>query len=348
MIFAGDVAIAAGDHIHLSQFPDAVARAPWVINMEGPINHADNVPDWGTCSSPDWRRQLDQLNIVAASLANNHIADLPNGIADTVECLRRQAVMPFGAGSTRAQAAAPIHLVDDGIDYLLVGFGWRLIGCKVPATGDGHINPLHGVAVRDAVGQLIEAHPRKRVVPVLHWNYELEHYPQPAHRVLAKQLIELGAWAVIGHHPHVAGPVERYRERSIAYSVGNLAFSHGRFFGGRNRLPSTTFDEIALELGRDSDRLHHMRFAPPHEVRYLGMEDVSTAHFSRRPDFDGFSDRDYADWFRHHRVKKRLLPIYAQPDNSAANLARDTWMAVRQRLVDGAARARLKKMHHAG
>lgn len=41
---------------------------------------------------------------------------------------------------------------------------------------------------------------------------------------IAHQLIDSGAAAIIGHHPHVVEPVERYRGRPIAYSLGNFIF----------------------------------------------------------------------------------------------------------------------------
>lgn len=347
MIFAGDVAIAPDDTMSLEGFPDVVARQPWVINMEGPVAPDDVIPDWGTCNTPAWRDTLGRLNIAAASLANNHISDRAGGIATTTGQLREQGVQPFGAGVDAAEAGTGIRIEDDGVAYVLVGFGWELVGCRARA-GDGVINRLDGAAARASVASLVAQNPDARVVPVIHWNYELEHYPQPGHRLLARQLIDAGAHAVVGHHPHVAGPVETWHGRTIAHSVGNLAFSYGRFFGGRNRLPATTFHEVALELGRDGDRLHHMRFDPAGTVAYRGSEDVAAADFSFRPAFADMGHREYVRWFRANRVKKRLLPIYSHPDASAGNAARDGWMALRQRLVDAAGRHGLKRMHHAG
>ncbi|NUP99664.1 MAG: CapA family protein, partial [Armatimonadetes bacterium] len=36
--------------------------------------------------------------------------------------------------------------------------------------------------------------------------------------------IDHGADAVLGHGPHVAQPIARYRERPIIYSLGNAVF----------------------------------------------------------------------------------------------------------------------------
>jgi poly-gamma-glutamate synthesis protein (capsule biosynthesis protein) len=37
-------------------------------------------------------------------------------------------------------------------------------------------------------------------------------------------MVKAGADLVIGHHPHVVQPVEAYRGRWIAYSLGNFVF----------------------------------------------------------------------------------------------------------------------------
>jgi hypothetical protein len=43
----------------------------------------------------------------------------------------------------------------------------------------------------------------------------------------AHSMIDAGADIVLGHGPHVARPVELYRDRLIAYSLGNFATYYG-------------------------------------------------------------------------------------------------------------------------
>jgi poly-gamma-glutamate synthesis protein (capsule biosynthesis protein) len=68
------------------------------------------------------------------------------------------------------------------------------------------------------------------VVVALHWGIPhgfaarsfgiLAEYQRP----LAHALVDAGADLVVGHHPHVVHPVERYRGGLIAYSLGNYVF----------------------------------------------------------------------------------------------------------------------------
>ena len=60
------------------------------------------------------------------------------------------------------------------------------------------------------------------VVASLHWGTEGVSMISPPQRDMAHQLIDAGAVAVWGHHPHVAGPVESYKGRPIFASTGNF------------------------------------------------------------------------------------------------------------------------------
>ena len=50
--------------------------------------------------------------------------------------------------------------------------------------------------------------------------------PSDAQRKFARRLIDAGATAVIGGHPHVTQTVEVHRGRPIVYSLGNFVFDY--------------------------------------------------------------------------------------------------------------------------
>jgi gamma-polyglutamate biosynthesis protein CapA len=62
------------------------------------------------------------------------------------------------------------------------------------------------------------------VVVVPHWGAEYKLNIQPALQRQAHQLIDAGADLIIGGHPHVVEPVEVYKNKFIAYSLGNFIF----------------------------------------------------------------------------------------------------------------------------
>jgi poly-gamma-glutamate synthesis protein (capsule biosynthesis protein) len=62
------------------------------------------------------------------------------------------------------------------------------------------------------------------VIVTVHWGAEYRTVPTPTQERLGRALVDAGASLVLGHHPHVLQPLERYRDGVIAYSLGNLVF----------------------------------------------------------------------------------------------------------------------------
>lgn len=339
MIIAGDVAIAPGDRFEFRRFPSSVRARSWCINLEGPIS--TKAPRWGIANSSDWLRSFSAFRIGSVFIGNNHILDIDCGVSRTISLLKEQGIDCFGAGSTVSEAKLPALTQCGDVRYALIGFGWDVIGCKPAAARKEGVNRFEGREVRDQLSAALKFGV-DRVVVVLHANYEFEPYPQPGHRRLAHDLIAEGAYAVIFHHPHVVGPVERVRGRTIAYSVGNWAFSYGRYFGGKLSFPGASFHQIAVELGEAGDTIHHAKFVPPSVVEYSHSEQVCSEALSLRAEFEGFDDAQYREWFARSRKKRKLLPIYVSADDSIANAARSAWLRGRQVLIDGAVKMGLK------
>jgi poly-gamma-glutamate capsule biosynthesis protein CapA/YwtB (metallophosphatase superfamily) len=59
-----------------------------------------------------------------------------------------------------------------------------------------------------------------------HWGNEYIHHPSLGQRNLAYKCIEAGADIIVGHHPHVIQPYEKYKEGHIFYSLGNFCFDN--------------------------------------------------------------------------------------------------------------------------
>ena len=61
------------------------------------------------------------------------------------------------------------------------------------------------------------------LVVIMHWGVEYKGVA-PMQVNLAHNFIDSGADIVIGTHPHVVQPVEVYKNKIIAYSLGNFVF----------------------------------------------------------------------------------------------------------------------------
>jgi poly-gamma-glutamate synthesis protein (capsule biosynthesis protein) len=60
------------------------------------------------------------------------------------------------------------------------------------------------------------------VIPIMHWGWENERVANARQRQLARLMVEAGADAVIGGHPHVTQDIEHIQGKPVIYSVGNF------------------------------------------------------------------------------------------------------------------------------
>jgi poly-gamma-glutamate capsule biosynthesis protein CapA/YwtB (metallophosphatase superfamily) len=87
------------------------------------------------------------------------------------------------------------------------------------------------------------------VIPFMHWGWEYQRLPSPRQRRLARLMVDAGADAVVGTHPHVIQDIEFYQGKPIAYSLGNFVFD------GFTDTASNSGVLLRLELNRQG--VHH-------------------------------------------------------------------------------------------
>ena len=161
----------------------------------------------------------------AVSLGNNHAFDFgPEGLVETLDLLDRETIGRFGAGRTLAEARRPLVLEKDGLKIaILAANGFRADNYAATTETPG-VAPL---AEADLLADIAAARTLADVVvPFIHWGDELEAGPLEADRLFARKMIDAGAAAVIGSHPHVTQTVDVHRGAPIVYSLGNFVFDY--------------------------------------------------------------------------------------------------------------------------
>ena len=161
----------------------------------------------------------------ALTLANNHALDFgPDGLVECLAVLEREGIPQFGGGRTLAAARRPLVLERHGLRIALVGCN----GFQAEKSAAGEATP--GVAPLRESDLLADIAAARKdvdaVVPVVHWGPELHPQPREADRVLARKMIDAGAAAVIGGHPHVTQTVDVHAGCPIVYSLGNFVFDY--------------------------------------------------------------------------------------------------------------------------
>jgi poly-gamma-glutamate capsule biosynthesis protein CapA/YwtB (metallophosphatase superfamily) len=230
-------------------------------NLEAALTTAEAAADKMVClrADPALAAELAGAGIHAVTVANNHTMDYgPDGLRDTLAATRGARLGTVGGGEDLDAAFRPAVLERGGVRIAVLGMASTLPnGSGAGPTRPGvapvrvlsrfvvdpvsidedpgmapfvetQVMPGDGERAAEAVGA---AKAQADVVVVaIHWGVpngwvmeaqgELATYQQP----LARLLVEAGADAIIGHHPHVLHGVELIDGRPVFYSLGNLLF----------------------------------------------------------------------------------------------------------------------------
>jgi len=234
VVFVGDVmldngpghAVAAGRDPFVA-CADLLLDADYTVgNLECVLGRAGTLAHKAYVfrAAADSPRHLARY-FTAVSLGNNHAFDFgPDGLVECLDILDRERIGRFGAGRTPAEARKPFVLEKDGLRIaLLAANGFRADEYAATDTRAG-VAPLREA---DLLADITAARQQADVViPYVHWGDELVAEPPAADRALARRMIEAGAAAVIGGHPHVTQTVDLHRGAPIVYSLGNFVFDY--------------------------------------------------------------------------------------------------------------------------
>ncbi|MBO4263312.1 MAG: CapA family protein [Bacteroidales bacterium] len=170
--------------------------------------------------------RLQELDINVVTLANNHAFDLGlAGYENAVRQLDQLGIQYCGAGHNREEAGRPAVV-------RIKGKTLAFLGCMIdpPCVRMYHVASetdfgVFQVGIEELVKTVAELKTQYDYVFVLpHWGVEHTYYPPVDCKQQAMRLIDAGADAVIGSHPHLVNPVVRYKGKYIYYSMGNFLF----------------------------------------------------------------------------------------------------------------------------
>jgi poly-gamma-glutamate capsule biosynthesis protein CapA/YwtB (metallophosphatase superfamily) len=194
-------------------------------NLEAPFGTSDSAFEktYTFHVSMDLVRVLTAGKINVVSLANNHIMDY--GVADlisTTDILEKNNVHYTGAGINLQNARKPARLEIKGHKIIFAGYSLTFPE-EFWATDStpGTCFPSHSFFYKD-----IKNFKKYNdiVIVSFHWGGELLKQPKQYQIELAHNAINAGADLILGHHPHVVQGIEIFKNKIVAYSLGNFIF----------------------------------------------------------------------------------------------------------------------------
>ncbi|WP_312478919.1 CapA family protein [Stutzerimonas nitrititolerans] len=235
ILFSGDfapcrgyesVVLDCGTRVHGDALPIIENADLSFVNLECPLTtHGKAINKSGPAlkASPACVKALKPFSVVG--LANNHILDYGRkGLEDTLLACRSAGLPTVGAGLDLKEAQQPFIQDIKGVKIAIIALAeYEFNQSEDGGAGSAPIDPI------DNYQQIMQAKTQADIVIVtLHGGNEYFPYPRPGLRKLCKHYIDLGAEAVICHHPHVPGAYEYHQGKPILYSLGNFIFDNAK------------------------------------------------------------------------------------------------------------------------
>jgi len=247
-----------GDTLNILQNQDLLLG-----NLEGSITYKTRKTVKSYNFKFDYRvlPVLKEVGFDYFSLTNNHIYDYgEKGFRDTLNYLKEAGISTSGAGLTLDEATeyTEISLGNNTVRILSIGAygreknGWdgktmaQITTDRPGILFDGEIATQ---AVRNMSG------PSSFDILMIHGGVEWRSVPDEDQKKIYRSYINAGADMIIGSHPHVLQGMEVWKDKLVAYSLGNFIFPG---------MGSMTFaeDSMILSAGIINNKIVYLNTVP--------------------------------------------------------------------------------------
>lgn len=183
-------------------------------------------------NSPDaFAEALVGAGFDVLTTANNHTLDRGAvGLATTLEKLDAMGVLHTGTARSAEEAEGVLVTEVQGVRVAVLAYTYGMNGLTTPAGKSWMVNTISEKAMTADV-QSARALDVDLVLVSIHNGTEYQRQPSAEQARLARAMIEAGADAVLGSHPHVIQPMETVaatrpdgtpRTGLIIHSLGNF------------------------------------------------------------------------------------------------------------------------------
>ena len=236
LLFVGDIMLSrkVGEKItafHDPRFPflkirDLIHSADLAFgNFENPISSRGEKQGsiYSFRAHPSVVAGLTFAGFDVLSIANNHILDYGrDALEDTVTLLESNEIRAVGAGGDSGVANEPVIKVIGGTRIAFLAY----TTLYTKSLEEREFSPgISHFEIESAKKNIQDLRTRADIIIVsFHWGEEYKTRSNTTQQKLAHTLIDAGADMIVGHHPHVAQEIERYKHGWILYSLGNFVF----------------------------------------------------------------------------------------------------------------------------
>ena len=195
--------------------------------------------------------------------ANNHALDRgKQGFDRTIQALDSIGFQHTGTFRSAAEKELhhPLFIEKNHIKVAILNYTYGTNGFKIQPPDI--INYIDTAEIRKDILTSQQNH-ADFIIVTMHWGIEYDRYPSIDQRKIAEFIRGLGADAIIGAHPHVIQPIERFNNTHNPEDYFPVVFSMGNFVSNqRDRFKDGgILVELDLEKLQDT-RLKDCKYLP--------------------------------------------------------------------------------------
>jgi len=187
-------------------------------NLESPLTNEEKLPQENCfLGSTTFATFLREAGINIVSVANNHILEGgADGFLSTINALRNANIRYVGENRDGTSNIEVLNIRQ-------IEIGVAAFNAVKNGENNNILAEYNDNNVLRALNKMCSLKLDYKIIS-LHWGDEFVSIPSKWQIDTAHKLIDFGADIIVGHHPHVLQPIERYREGIIFYSLGNFIF----------------------------------------------------------------------------------------------------------------------------
>lgn len=176
-------------------------------------------------SDPSTLQAVKNTGFDMVNIGNNHTLDYgQEGLLDTISHLEKLDLPYTGAGKNAEDAYTAKEVTIKGKKFKFLSFV-RFMPDTTWVAGENKPGVANGYDI-DLVTKTIEEQKKDAdyMIVYMHWGVEKTNQPAQYQKDYVQKMVEAGADAIIGSHPHWLQGFEYYNGVPVAYSLGNFLF----------------------------------------------------------------------------------------------------------------------------
>ena len=159
--------------------------------------------------------------------ANNHALDTgQKGLEQTIRVIKEQGAKQTGTFKTKEKRDLhyPLMIIKNGIRIAFLNYTYGTNGLVVKEPNI--VNLIDTILIKKDIAASELLKPDIKIA-VMHWGEEYHTKPSFSQKSIAQFLFNNDVRIIIGHHPHVIQPIQKYTNNdsithTVFYSLGNF------------------------------------------------------------------------------------------------------------------------------